>query len=130
MAQTHLRCTAEIREEQLRQGPEFRVHWERTALARALALAVIGYGVKHHLTQSQLAAKLEVRQPQVARSEMGEYTPSLEMLQRLARRPGLRFTVEVAPRWQRGPGERRDAPPCVEVEDVTADGSRILVATG
>ncbi len=52
-----------------------------------------------------------VRQPQVARSEMGEHTSSPEMLQRLARRPGLRFIVAVAPRWQRGPGERRDAPP-------------------
>ncbi len=75
MAQTRLRNSAEIREEQLRQDPDFRAHWERTALARAVALAVIGYRVKHHLTQTRLAEKLGVRQPQVARLEMGSTPP-------------------------------------------------------
>jgi len=100
MAQTRLRSTTEIRKEQLQQDPEFRAYWERTALARAVALALIGYRVKHRLTQTQLAEKLGVRQPQVARLEMGEHTPSLEMLQRLARTLGLRFIVEVAPAGQ------------------------------
>jgi transcriptional regulator with XRE-family HTH domain len=131
MAQTRLRNTAEIREAQLRQGPEFRASWERTALARAVALALIGYRVKHHLTQTQLAEKLGVRQPQVARLEMGEHTPSLEMLQRLARTLGLRFIVEVAPAGEGAPESAVTLPAGVEVvEDVTADGSRILIATG
>ncbi len=131
MAQARPRSTAEIREEQLRQDPDFRASWERTALARAVALAVIGYRVKHHLTQTRLAEKLGVRQPQVARLEMGEHTPSLEMLQRLARTLGLRFIVEVAPAGEGAPESAVTLPPGVEVvEDVTADGSRILVATG
>lgn len=129
MAQTRPRSTVEIREEQLRQDPDFRAHWERTALARAVALAVIGHRVTHHLTQTQLAEKLGVRQPQVARLEMGEHTPSLEMLQRLARTLGLRFIVEVAPAG--APEHALVLPPGIEVvEDVTADGSRILVAAG
>lgn len=131
MTQTRLRSTAEIRTEQLRQDPAFRAYWERTALARAVALAVIGYRVQHHLTQTQLAEKLGVRQPQVARLEMGEHNPSLEMLQRLARTLGLRFIIEVAPAGAGAPANALTLPSGVEVvEDVTADGSRILVATG
>lgn len=131
MAQTRLRSTAEIREEQLRQDPAFRAYWERTALARAVALALIGYRLKHHLTQTQLAEKLGVRQPQVARLEMGEHTPSLEMLQRLASRLGLRFIVEVAPAGEAAPANAVTLPPGMEVvEDVTADGSRVRVAAG
>ena len=132
MAQTRLRSTAEIREEQLRQDPDFRASWERMALARAVALALIGYRVKHRLTQSQLAEKLGVRQPQVARLEMGEHNPSLEMLQRLARTLGLRFIVDVAPTSAGAPpASALTLPAGVEVvEDVTADGSRVLVATG
>lgn len=131
MAQTRLRSTAEIREEQLRQDPAFRAYWERTALARAVALVLIGYRLKHHLTQTQLAEKLGVRQPQVARLEMGEHTPSLEMLQRLASRLGLRFIVEVAPAGEAAPANAVTLPPGMEVvEDVTADGSRVRVAAG
>ncbi|MBI4218723.1 MAG: helix-turn-helix transcriptional regulator, partial [Chloroflexi bacterium] len=89
------------------------------------------YRVKHHLTQTQLAERLGVRQPQIARLEMGEHTPSLEMLRRLARTFGLRFIVEVAPAGAGGPASTVTLPSGVEViEDVTVDGSRVLVATG
>lgn len=131
MTQTGLRSTSGIREEQLRQDPAFRAYWERTALARAVALAVLGYRVKHHLTQTKLADKLGVRQPQVARLEMGEHNPSLEMLHRLARALGLRFIVEVAPAAAAAPERALTLPAGMEViEDVTADGCRVLVATG
>ena len=114
------------------QNPEFRAEWERTALARAVALAVVGYRAKHGLTQTQLAQKLGVRQPHVARLEMGEHTRSLEMLQRLSRVLGLRFIVEVAPAGETGRKSPLVLPAGVEViEDVImADGSRVLVAVG
>jgi ribosome-binding protein aMBF1 (putative translation factor) len=114
------------------ENPDFRAEWERTALARAVALAVVGYRAKHRLTQTRLAQKLGVRQPHVARLEMGEHTPSLEMLQRLSRVLGLRFIVEVAPAGETARESRLVLPAGVEVvEDVTmADGSRVLVAAG
>jgi len=119
----------ELLAEQL-QNPAFRAEWERTALARAVALAVVGYRVKHHLTQTKLAKRLGVRQPHVAQLEIGEHNPSLEMLQRLARVLGLRFIVEVAPASaSQGPFP---LPPGVEVvaDVTTADGCRVLVAAG
>ena len=111
--------------------PEFRVEWERLALARAVAVAVVGYRAKHELTQAQLARKLGVRQPHVARLEIGEHTPSLEMLQRLSRVLRLRFIVEVTPAQAGSPKKPLRLPHGVKVvEDVVAGGSRVRVATG
>jgi ribosome-binding protein aMBF1 (putative translation factor) len=113
------------------EDPEFRAVWERSALARAVAIAVVGYRAKHRLTQTQLAQRLGVRQPHVARLELGEHTPSLEMLQRLSRVLGLRFIVEVAPARKGAPKSALKLPRGVElVEDVVAGGSRVRVATG
>ena len=75
MAENAVRSTRSNRDEQLRDDPSFRAYWERTVLARAVALAVVGHRVKHGLTQTQLAAQLGVRQPQVARLEMGSTIP-------------------------------------------------------
>jgi ribosome-binding protein aMBF1 (putative translation factor) len=113
------------------QNPHFRREWERSALARAVAIAVVSYRTKQRLTQTQLARKLGVRQPHVARLEMGEHTPTLEMLQRLSRMLGLRFIVEVTPAAVGASGGRLTLPPGVEVvEDVVTDGSRVRVAAG
>ncbi len=113
------------------EDPAFRAEWERSTLARAVAVAVVGYRARHRLTQMQLAQRLGVRQPHIARLELGEHNPSIEMLQRLSRALGLRFIVEVAPARK---GSRKSAltlPPGVElVEDVVAGGSRVRVATG
>ena len=120
----------DVLEEHLR-NPEFRAEWDRTTLARAVALAVVSYRAKQGMTQTQLAHKLGVRQPHVARLEMGEHNPSLEMLHRLSRFLGLRFIFEVAPATEGEHDARLVLPPRMDVvEDVTVDGSRILVATG
>lgn len=108
----------------------FRAEWDRTALARAVALAVVKYRVKHKLTQTALGERLGLRQPHVARLELGEHNPSMEMLKRLARLLGLRFIVEVAPANLDKEARTVTLPPGVEViEDVrTTDGSRVVVA--
>jgi DNA-binding XRE family transcriptional regulator len=126
-----LRSTEEIREGQLQKEPDLRASWERTALARAVALSVVGYRIEHHLTQTKLAEILGVRQPQAARLELGEHTPSLEMLRRIARALGLRFIIEVAP--ADGAASRRALALPVDVAvvgDVTVDGARVLIAAG
>lgn len=131
IAKNNLHRTADLREEQLQYDPAFRAYWERTALARAVSLAVIGYRVEHGLTQTQLARELGIRQPQVARLEQGEHNPSLGMLRRLSRVLGLRFIVDISPT---GAGEAKNTltlPRGVKVvEDLTIDGSRVLIAAG
>lgn len=114
--------------EQLGSDPEFRAEWERTALARAVGVAVFGYRVEHGLSQTQLAKKLGLRQPHVSRLESGEHNPTPEMLQRLASKLGLRVVLEVGP----SEGEPEPVPrgPAERSEVVTDDGVRISVSVG
>jgi ribosome-binding protein aMBF1 (putative translation factor) len=80
------------------QDPAFRAKWERTALARAVAEAVIRYRAEHRLSQSALARLLGWRQPVVARLEAAEHNPSMDTLLTLARTLGLRVHVDVGPK--------------------------------
>lgn len=110
--------------------PGRRARWEARALARAVAFAVERYRMENRLSQRALAAKLGVRQPHVARLELGEHSPSIEMLGRLASVLGLRFIVDVVPPGGR-PEELTLPRGLAVVHDATApDGSRVLVATG
>lgn len=113
------------------EHPEFRAEWERSALARAVAVAVVGYRAKHQLTQAQFAKRLGVRQPHIARLEMGEHNPNIEMLQRLSRVLGVRFIVEVGPATRSLTKAGLKLPHGVKVlEDVVTRGSRVRIAAG
>jgi transcriptional regulator with XRE-family HTH domain len=105
---TVLRSSEEVLRQQLRDDPEFRAHWQRTALARAVALRVVGYRIERGLTQTALARQLGMRQSAIARLEAGEHTPSVETLLRLSRSLGMEFLLHVTPgegtaRWQDPP---------------------------
>ena len=65
--------------------PEFRREWERTAVARALAVWLCAYRAEHGLTQEALAARVGMKQAAIARLEVGETEPRLSTLLRLAR---------------------------------------------
>jgi hypothetical protein len=53
---TGLISNNEVLEDQLKD-PEFREIWERTALARAVALRVAAYRAEHNLSQAALASR-------------------------------------------------------------------------
>lgn len=118
----------DILAEQLAYDPEFRAEWERTALARAVALAALGYRIRHGLSQTQLAKQLGIRQPHVSRLELGEHNPSPEILQRLASKLGLPVVLEIAPSEDNAPPG--PSGPVEHSEVVTADGVRIAVSVG
>jgi ribosome-binding protein aMBF1 (putative translation factor) len=105
-----------------------RARWERTALARAVANAIVAYRTTHDLSQAALAAKLGMQRSAVARLELGDRNPSIDTLEQLASGLDLRFIVDVAP-----PGRAAAAlPPDVQVvgDATDANGTRILVAAG
>ena len=56
---------------ELERDPEFRREWERTALAREVAVAIVGYRAAHKLSQRALADKLGWRPSMVSRLEIG-----------------------------------------------------------
>jgi transcriptional regulator with XRE-family HTH domain len=86
----------ELLEEDLRD-PEFRVLWERTALARAISLKLVGYRIEHDLSQRELADILGMKQPQVARLECGDVNPSIPTLMRLSERLSLEIVLDFCP---------------------------------
>ena len=79
------------------KDPDFRAEWERTSLARAVAIEVVKYRADQGLSQAALAERLGVSQPIVARLERGDHTPNWETLGRLARAMGVHFLVDVDP---------------------------------
>jgi transcriptional regulator with XRE-family HTH domain len=92
-----IKTNDELLAEQLRADPEFRAEWERTALARAVAVAIVRHRAEHELSQRDLAQRLDMKQPQVARLELGEVNPSMDTLMRIASRLGIEFTIDVRP---------------------------------
>lgn len=77
--------------------PDFRREWERTALARWLAVEVAHYRAEKGLSQRQLAERLGVHQPDVARMESGEHTPTLERLIKVAEGLDLELMIDIRP---------------------------------
>ncbi len=92
-----MKTNDELIAEQLRTDPEFRAEWERTALARAVAIAIVRYRSDHDLSQRELADRLNMKQPQVARLELGEVNPSIDTLMRISAQLGIEFTIDVRP---------------------------------
>lgn len=90
-----MKTNDELIAEQLRTDPEYRAEWERTALARAVAVAIVRYRTEHALSQRDLAQRLGMKQPQIARLELGEVNPTVDTLARTASQLGIGFTIDV-----------------------------------
>lgn len=112
--------------EELRD-PAFRREWERTALARAVALGIIRYRTKQGLSQRGLAEILGWKPAQVARLEQGEHTPSIDTLLHLSRRLGLRFGLSIGPTNEQ-PAVR--AKKTDVVQDVSDESTRLRASAG
>lgn len=102
---------------------EFRENWERTTLARAVAIQVIKYRAAHGLSQSELARRLGVSQAVVGRLELGEHEPKIATLSKLAGTLGLRFNIEIHPEHQDKSGSEDD----MTVERVASNGVELVV---
>lgn len=59
-----------------------------------ISMAIFEYRVKHGLTQKQLAERLGVTQPMVAKLESGDYNYTIEQLWKIASKLGLEFRIE------------------------------------
>lgn len=86
---TLLRTNDELITEQLRLDPEFRAEWERTALGRAAAVAIVHYRAEHDLSQAELAGLIGMTTPQVANLEAGDANPNIDELGRISARLGI-----------------------------------------
>jgi len=106
---------------------EYRREWERTALARAVAVKVIAYRAEHELSQTALAKRLKMSQPAVARLESGEHNPAFPMLLRISDALGIELAIDITPSGQEpqliGSRARRYA-----LESFEGNGYAVIVA--
>lgn len=67
------------------KDPEFRFHYEQRQLVHGVAVALRAMRKQAHLTQAQLAARVGVSQPMIAKIEKGieQRAPNWEMLGRV-----------------------------------------------
>lgn len=93
---TDLISAREVLNQQL-EDPEFRKHWERTALARAFGKWLVRYRVQNELSQRELASRLGMQQSAVARLEAGDHAVRFETVQRTMSRLGETLTIRIGP---------------------------------
>jgi transcriptional regulator with XRE-family HTH domain len=78
------------------RDPAIRQAWERTALARAVALRLVEYRADNGVSQSALARKIQMSQPAIARLEAGDHNPSaVPALIRLSQGLGIDFYIDI-----------------------------------
>lgn len=123
-----LRTDKQVLRDQLKD-PELRAAWERTALARAIALKVTAYRATHGLSQTALAKRLDMRQPAVARLELGEHNPTIEMLVRLSRVLDIEIVVDIAPARRKKRLVTKRAETKDLIEHVRVGTTSVLVAS-
>jgi transcriptional regulator with XRE-family HTH domain len=127
MKLSQMKTNDELIAEQLRTDPEFRAEWERTVLARAVAVAIVRYRAEHDLSQRDLAEHLGMKQPQVARLELGVVNPTIETLMRLASQLNLELTIDVRPAGSPVRNVTKRAKTEYLVGALRADGAELLV---
>jgi|ERR1700728_3722369 len=95
MKLSDLKTSDEVLSNEMRD-PTFRAEWERTALARALAVEVLAYRTEHNLSQRAMAQRLGMSQ--VARIEAATHSPAIETIARVAVVTQREFHVTIYPR--------------------------------
>jgi ribosome-binding protein aMBF1 (putative translation factor) len=106
--------------------PGFRAEWERTALARWLAVEVARYRAEHDLSQRQLAERLGFHQSDVARMETGEHTPSLERLVRVASGLDIELMIDIRPERKQAKLPKKRA---LDAGSFALGGCEVVLAT-
>jgi len=79
----------DIQKDRFLKDPDTKDRWEKMAMARSVAIAVIRYRAKHGLSQMALARKLGVPRSYIARLELGEHNPSVETLRWIEQNTGI-----------------------------------------
>lgn len=108
------------------RDPRIRAEWERTALARWLAVEVAHYRAEHDLSQRQIAERIGVHQSDVARMESGEHTPTLERLIRVCKGLDLELTIDIRPEKRPAKLLKKRA---LQAGSVTLGGCEVVFAT-
>jgi transcriptional regulator with XRE-family HTH domain len=127
MKLSEMKTNDELLAEQLRDDADFRAEWERTALARAISVAVVQYRTDRGFSQRGLADKLGMTQPQIARLERGDVNPSWDTLIRVASGLGIELNISVSPAHHKPKLVTKRAQAELVVGEVHTDRADVLV---
>lgn len=72
----------------------FKQEMEVDDLLVDIACEFINYRVRNHLSQKELAEKLQMTQAMVSKLESGEYNPTVKMLFEIAKKLSWKFRVQ------------------------------------
>ena len=84
----------------------YRRLWYATAIQSTVGVAVLKYRYDHGLSQTAFGKLVGMSQPQVARLELGEHTPTFETLLRITEATGLEISLTIGPKVE----PRREIP--------------------
>lgn len=110
------------------KDPEFRARWERTALARAVANRVIAYRAQRGLSQGELAERLGMKQPQIARLESADHNPTIDTLIKLVNVLEIELVIDIHPARKPSKLVNKRARTTAAVSTTTVDETELLVA--
>jgi ribosome-binding protein aMBF1 (putative translation factor) len=88
-----IRKTMAQKKEELLQDPVFKQEYDALEESFNLARALMHARVAAHLTQEQVAARMQTKQSVVARLESGRSMPSLRTLHKYAEATGTRLRI-------------------------------------
>lgn len=81
---------------ELMKNPQFKKDWDALAPEFSLASALVEARIRAGMTQAQVAEKMGVSQPIIARMESGRNL-SIKSIQRYATATGQAITIELLP---------------------------------
>ena len=79
--------------EELFKDPEFKAEYDALDPEYTLIEQLITARAEKNMTQKELAEKIGTKQSSIARLESGNYNPSFQFLQKVARALGKRLSV-------------------------------------
>src|SRR4051812_27684960 len=82
--------------EERRRDAEVRETWNKSDFAHEIAVHLVKHRADNNLTQAALARNVGLKQPAIARLELGDQAPSLATLAKLSATTGLEFHVEIS----------------------------------
>ena len=108
------------------QDPEFREQWEKTAIARWLAIEIAHFRAKNDLSQRQLADRLGLYQSDIARMERGVHTPTLDKLIKVVVGLGIELMIDILPEGAEAKLPRKSAG---KQKAFAIGGAQVVLAT-
>ena len=82
--------------EKMKKNPDFKAHYGLLMEKLAVVKKIIGYRIRHKMSQEQLAKEIGVTQQYISKIEEGEFS-NLDAIENILEHIGYRLKLEVVP---------------------------------